>query len=265
MDVIEVIIYNDIHFKNYIYENYSKSFYGYLKSTKTLIYVNNKEVDINVNLKRNDILKIEYFNKEKNTIKVDKQIDIIYEDEYILVVDKEANLLTIPSINQIDSVYSRLINIRNDSINIITRLDKLTSGLILVSKKAYLVDTINNNIILKEYIAKTNDFLPDEKGIIDLPIKKSDTIKRIVDNRGKNAITKYEIIDKDNKIYKLQLLTGRTHQIRVHLSYYNCPIIGDSLYGGSDDKILNLICKKIKLIHPITNKEIEIDSKYELR
>ncbi len=265
MDFIEEIIKENIFLKDYIYKKYSKSFYGHLKSSNALFYINNKEVSINTHLKENDIFKIEYINKVKETKSIDKEVNVIYEDEYILILDKGSNLLTIPSIKEEDSLYSRLINkYKNDSINIITRLDKLTSGLVLVSKKSYLVDTISKNILLKEYIAKTNNYLPNEEGIINLPIKKSDTIKRIVDKEGKESITKYKLINKDKYIYKLELVTGRTHQIRVHLSYNNCPIVGDDLYGGIHSDKLHLIAYKLKLIHPITNEEISVESKYRL-
>ncbi len=263
MNFIEDTIKEDIFLKDYIYKKYSKSFYGFLKSTNAKFFVNNKEIEINSFLKTNDLFKIEYINKFKDTIKVHKEINILYEDDYLLIVDKEENLLTIPSRNEIDSVYSRVISLReNDSINIITRLDKLTSGIVVISKKSYLVETINKNILLKEYITRCNNYLPSNEGTIDLPIKKSDTIKRIIHKDGKSAITRYKLIDKENYIYKIQLLTGRTHQIRVHLSHYNCPILGDNLYGGKDSYKLHLVCKKINLIHPITNKELEIISKY---
>lgn len=261
MNLIENKINEDIHLKEYIYKKYSKKFYGYLKSTKAIFYVNNIEVDINTLLNKNDILKIKYLNKEKKTTKVNKEINILYEDEYLLIVDKESNLLTIPSRHEIDSIYSRVIFHReNDSINILTRLDKQTSGIVVISKKSYLVDKIN--ILSKEYTTKTNNYLPSDEGTINLPIKKSDTIKRIISEDGKQSITNYKLIDKENYIYKLNLITGRTHQIRVHLSHYNCCIIGDMLYGGDKHDRLLLVCSKVKLMHPITNKEIEVKSNY---
>lgn len=260
---IKVIIEEDIHSKNYIINNYSKKFYGYLKSSNSTFFVNNKKVELDIQLKKDDVYEIHYFNKEKNTTKINKEINIIYETDDILIVDKPYDLLTIPSRNEIDSLYSRVIFHREfDSINCLTRLDKTTRGLVLFVKKHYLVEKIE--IVKKEYLAKCSNYLKEEEGIINLPIFKSDTIKRVVDKDGKESITKYKLVDKDNYIYKLELLTGRTHQIRVHLSYNNCPINGDVLYGSKVEGELMLICNKLTFKDPKTNELIEVDSKYQM-
>lgn len=260
---IKVIIEKDTFSKDYIINNYSKKFYGYLKSTNSIFFVNNNIVQLDVQLKKSDVYEIHYYNKEKQTVKINKEIDILYEDDYLIILDKETNLLTIPSINEQDSLYSRLIFHReNDSINILTRLDKLTKGIVVVAKKHYLVNKIN--IIKKEYTAKTDNYLPNDEGIINLPILKTDSMKRIIDNRGKESITNYKLYNKEKHLYKLTLQTGRTHQIRVHLAHYNCPINGDSLYGSNIQSDLMLVCSSVELIHPITNKLIKIISNYTL-
>ncbi len=261
MNEIKHIIEEDTHIKDFIFKNYSKKFYGYLKSNKTIFIVNNNEVGINTYLKNNDILIIKYQNKNKETIKIDKEINILYEDNYLIILDKPHGLLTIPSINDIDSLYSRLLFHRGDfSLNVITRLDKLTSGIVVVAKKHFLVEQINSNIILKEYLAKTDKLLTSDNGIINLPIMKSDSTKRVVDELGKEAVTHYKLIKKEKHIYSLILKTGRTHQIRVHLSYNDAPIKGDELYGGSRSSYLHLNCNKVILFHPITKEELSITS-----
>lgn len=266
MEKIKIIINENIFIKDFIYKNYSKKFYGFLKSNNSLFLINNNIVDINSHLSINDEFVIMYNNKIKNTIMINKEVDIIYEDDYFLVVDKPYNLLTIPSKNEIDSLYSRLLYHKSEySLNIITRLDKLTRGLVVVAKKHYLANDLNENILLKEYTAKTDNLLPQESGIIDLPILKSDSIKRIIDEEGKKSITHYKLIDKDNKIYSLVLKTGRTHQIRVHLSSCSAPIYGDELYGSINKSDLCLICSNIEIKHPITNKIIKLSSNYKLR
>ncbi len=266
MQEIEFIIEEDIFSKDFIIKNFSKKFYGYLKSTKSLFFVNNKEVDLNCQLKVNDVYLIKYFNKVKNSILVNKDITILYEDDYIIALDKEHNLQTIPSKKENnDSLYNRVIFHRpNDSINIITRLDEPTAGVVIISKKSYLTKIITDGITKKLYIAKTVNLLDTIEGSIELNIKKSDTIKRVISNNGVFAKTLYKLIDKDNKIYELELITGRTHQIRVHLSYYNCSIVGDSLYGDSSGD-LNLVCREVQLVHPITKELIIIKSNFDLR
>ncbi len=263
MEILNFTIKEDVFSKDFIIKNYSRKFYGYLKSTKARFFVNNKEVEISYHLKINDQYKIIYTNKVKNTIGCNKDINILFEDEYFIILDKQPNLLTIPSKNNhIDSLYNRLVFHRNDcSLNIITRLDKLTSGCVVVTKKPYLVEQIKN-IITKQYIAKTIKPLPNTEGLIDLPIKKSEDIKRIIHEDGKSSQTKYKLL-KDN-IYEILLLTGRTHQIRVHFSHFGSYIIGDSLYGVDTNEDLKLICKKVSFIHPITKHLIEVESNYEL-
>lgn len=252
----------DIFSKEFIIKQFSRKFYGYLKSSKATFLVNNNKVEISHHLKINDIYEIHYINKEKSTIPCNKEINILYEDKYFIILDKEPNLLTIPSKNNhLDSLYNRVVFHRpNDSLNIVTRLDKLTSGCVLITKKSFLVNQLTN--IKKEYLAQTSNPLPLEEGLIDLPIKKGEDIKRIISEDGKSSQTKYKHLK--NNIYKIDLLTGRTHQIRVHFSYYNSPIIGDLLYGGTPYDNLKLICKKISFNHPITNEEISVISNYEM-
>lgn len=261
MNKIQYIITEDTFSKDFIIKNISKKFYGYLKSTNSIFFVNNKEVSLDIKLKKNDIYEIHYFNKEKETKKVNKEISILYEDEDLIILDKPAELLTIPSKYEEDSLYSRLIYHKEGSLNILTRLDKETKGIVVVAKKHYLVNKIN--ITNKEYITKLSNHLPNDMGIIELPIKKTSTIKRVIDSDGVNSITKYKLINKEKNIYQMNLVTGKTHQIRVHTAYFNCSIVGDSIYGVKD-KGLMLICKKVNLIHPITKKEIEVVSNYEL-
>lgn len=265
MNEIKTIIEEDIYLKDYIYKTYSKKFYGFLKSNNSLILINNNIVSINTHLKKNDELIIKYENKIKETLKIDKEIDILFEDGELIILDKPHDLLTIPSINEVDSLYSRLLFHRsNDSLNVITRLDKQTAGIVVVAKKHYLTKEISDNILLKQYTAQTDNLLPYEEDIINLPILKSNTSKRIIHKEGKESITHYKLLNKEKRIYSLILTTGRTHQIRVHLSHYNASIKGDTLYNGSCNDKLELVCSKVVLIHPSTKEKIEVNTRRDL-
>lgn len=267
MEIINLIVDEDCFSKDYLIKNFSRNFYGYLKSTKATFFVNKQPVDISYHLKKDDHYQINYFNKKHDVMKSNKPIKVVYEDDYIIILDKEANLLTIPSRNNFnDSLYNRLAYHYSDcSLNVITRLDAKTSGLVLVSKKEYLVEKIKQSNIEKNYICKTSNPLPKSMGIIDLPIGRIDGVKRGVIIDGKKSITEYTLIDDTKYCYKIKLHTGRTHQIRVHLSSFSCPIDGDGLYGSEIiSNKMQLICKNLKIIHPITERIIEVTSEYEL-
>lgn len=156
----------------------------------------------------------------------------------------------------------------NKKIRPINRLDRDTSGIVLFAKNEYLQELmINNTKIKKEYIAITDGILKEKSGTINLPIarKPGSIMERQVSEEGQTAITHYEVIRQiEDKfaLVKLELGTGRTHQIRVHLSYLKVPILGDTLYGNPTDLIARqaLHAYKLSFIHPITQKKLDITS-----
>ena len=200
-------------------------------------------------------------------------MDIIYEDEYFIAVNKESGI----------EVDSNLINIikkeytQFDNLYLVHRIDKFTSGIVIIARdeetKIYFEESFKNKTINKVYHAIVQGYLKKENGTIDISIgaDKKNPNRRIplsVKEGGETAITYYKVLKKLNEhtLLELKPITGRTHQIRVHLSYIGHPIIGDKIYSKNADiykmKGFALIAKEINFVHPITKKNIKISIKY---
>ena len=200
-------------------------------------------------------------------------INIIYEDEYFIAINKDAGI-------EVDNNLIKLIKEENNKIKnlyLVHRIDKYTSGIVILAKeeniKKYFEDAFKNRNINKIYHAIVEGIVKNKKGTINLSIgkDKKNPNKRIilsVKSGGENAITNYEILKilKEHTLMKLNPITGRTHQIRVHLSSIGHPIIGDKIYSKNAKiykmKSFALIAKEIHFIHPITKKNFDIIVEY---
>ena len=216
-----------------------------------------------------------------------KKLKIIYEDKYLIIVNKSAGEFTISRDNHYDNnlydevkTYVKKQNPK-DKIFIVHRLDKDTSGLMLVAKddKAHeiLADDFKNKRIHREYIALLDGVFPQEKAIVDAPIGRSKEFfdKMEVRSDGKKAITNIEVLKKykdytlvklvleNASLIELQLETGRTHQIRVHLSYIGYPVHNDPVYSGKKCTEFGqfLHSAYLKFKHPITGEILEFEAK----
>ena len=200
-------------------------------------------------------------------------INIIYEDEYFIAINKEAGI-------EVDDNLIKLIKKENNEIKnlyLVHRIDKYTSGIVILAKveniKKYFEEAFKNRNINKIYHAIVEGIVKNNKGTINLSIgkDKKNPNKRIplsVKLGGENAITNYEVLKrlKEHTLLKLNPITGRTHQIRVHLSSVGHPIIGDKIYYKNAKiykmKSFALIAKEIHFIHPITKKNFDIIVEY---
>lgn len=223
-----------------------------------------------------DVIKVLIdFEEDNSNIKPTKMpIDILYEDDYILIINKSSNIPVHPSALHYTDSLSNGVKYYFDSINLnkkirpVNRLDKDTSGIVLFAKNEYiqecLIKQMKLNLFKKEYIAVLDGLLENSFGTICEPIarKGNSIIEREVSESGDIAITHYEVIKKFNNmsLVKFLLETGRTHQIRVHSKYIGHPIIGDTLYGSSSPLINRqaLHAYKVSFVHPITKKQINI-------
>lgn len=245
------------------------------------IYLNNHILNTYTPLKPGDIITINFGYPEiQENIVSNKDIkfDILFEDNWLLIVNKPSNMPVHPTMRHYEDTLSNGIKTYYDSINLnkkirlVNRLDKDTSGIVIIAKCEYIQEQISKqmqqNIFKKEYLALVNGNLEltEDFKTINSPIKrKADSIiERVVSEDGEKAITKYKVIKNFNGYseVKIQLLTGRTHQIRVHFASIGHPILGDSLYGEETNLINRqaLHAKKICFIHPISHEKIKVEA-----
>lgn len=237
------------------------------------VLVNNKPVFSNYIVQENDIITAKIDFEEQDFI-VPEQINlnILYEDDYLIAVNKPAGIVVHPCSNHTSGTLANGLKYylnNNKKIRAINRLDKDTTGIVLFAKNEYIQELFIKHIkIEKEYIAIVEGKLTNKVGTINEPIsrKKDSIMEREISEEGQIAITHYEVIkeinDKNISLIKLQLETGRTHQIRVHMAYIGNSILGDTLYGNKSELIARqaLHAYRIKFEHPIYNKEIIIEA-----
>ena len=218
--------------------------------------------------------------KEKSTDLEAKylNLDIIYEDDDLLIINKPPFLLTHPTLKKVDiTLANGIVYYFNDKYKkklvprFVNRLDMNTSGLIIIAKNAFTQSFFQseNANIEKKYLAIAEDIIEDDHFIIEKSIyKDGDRLDRIIDERGQYAKTEFNVIERFKNIgvtlVECKLYTGRTHQIRVHLKSINHPIIGDSLYNPESkyNKIVNrqmLHSYFLEFNHPTTGKRLKID------
>ena len=243
------------------------------------ILVNGKSVKCSYKLKENDVILIkDGFVKKLNLEATKMDIDIVYEDEYLMVINKPSGLVVHPGAgNQNNTLvngllyYNKVLSKGEDfRPGVVHRLDKDTSGLMIVAKddKAHelLADDFKNKRIHREYTALLDGVFPQEVAIIDAPIGRSKEYfdKMEVRGDGKKAITNLKVIKKykDYTLVNLVLETGRTHQIRVHLSYIGYPVHNDPVYSNKKCTSFGqfLHSAYLKFTHPITGQVLEFTS-----
>lgn len=236
------------------------------------IHLNGTNCDTRSNLKTGDIITIDlnYEEDNSNIIPTKMDLEIIYEDEWMIVINKPAGIPIHPSLLHYNDSLSNGIKYYFDSIRLhkkirpVNRLDLNTSGVVIFAKCEYIQECFSKqmaeNLFEKIYLCIIENELEQNKGTINLPIsrKKGSIIEREVNPNGQNSITHYKVLEKfqDYSFVECKLETGRTHQIRVHMSNIGHPLLGDTLYGRPSKLISRqaLHSYKIKCTHPITNK-----------
>ena len=204
----------------------------------------------------------------------DIPINIVFEDDDLMVINKQPGLVVHPTKGHPSGTCANALSNymeqtgRIFKIRFVNRLDRDTSGLLLVAKNAYcqnhITDQMRKGQIHKKYLAIVKGVMESETGTIDLPIGRPDPedIRRGVISDGAPSVTHYKVVDhlKNHTLVELLLETGRTHQIRVHMSHIGHPVAGDTLYGEEDLELISrqaLHAAGLSLIHPITKEPVE--------
>lgn len=241
------------------------------------ILVNNQKVKPGFTIKENDKIKIEKIKEE--TLEPEKMdLDIVYEDDDVIVVNKPNGLVVHPGAGNPNHTlvnglmyHTKLSNVDESRPGIVHRIDAYTTGLLMVAKnnKAHqiLAEELKNKTVHRIYYALVWGVIPNDTGEIDAPIGRStkDRKKMCVTANGKKAITHFKVLKRFKKatLIELKLDTGRTHQIRVHMDYINHPVVNDPVYGNKpliDNSGQCLHAKELGFIHPTTKKYMEFNS-----
>lgn len=249
------------------------------------VTLNGKTASKSDKVKIGDIVEITYPEPvSSEAVPQDIPLDIIYEDDDLLVVNKPKGMVVHPAAGNPDgTLVNALLYHCGDRLSgiggvvrpgIVHRIDKDTSGLLMVAKNdtahLKLSEQIKEHSFTREYEAVIIGHLKEQKGSIDAPIGRSKNDRKkmaVTELNSKNAVTRYEVLEEypGFSYVRLRLETGRTHQIRVHMAYLGHPLAGDGVYGGRNaERIMEsgqcLHARKIGFIHPTTGKYMEFTS-----
>jgi 23S rRNA pseudouridine1911/1915/1917 synthase len=265
----------DTYISENLKDDYSRSQVKHL-ILKGLVYVSGSIRKPNYQVKRNDLIDIEFpSNQEQCVLAQDIPLDIVYEDEDIIVINKPSGMVVHPASGNKDKTLVNALMFHTKGRlahadtsprpGIVHRLDKEVSGLIIAAKtdNAYnkLVGDFKKRQVGKVYVAFVEGRVLKDSGSLDLPIGRSARDRKKMAVRffnSKEALTSFKVLRRYAGYTKLCICikTGRTHQIRVHMSYMSHPIIGDTKYGGRKFTRIALYAAELELDHPVTGKKL---------
>ena len=267
----------------YIAENFNELSRTMIKKLieSNNILVNDKSEKVSYKVQANDNISIDIPEAKETKLKAQEiPLDIIYEDSDIIVVNKPKGMVVHPANgNPGGTLVNAILAICKNSLSgiggelrpgIVHRLDKDTSGLIIVAKNdnahINMSEQIKERNVKKTYIALVRGNVPEEEATINMPIGRStkDRKKMAVTKNGKQAITHFKVLKRYSKytLLEIKIETGRTHQIRVHMAEIGYPVVGDAVYSNGKNEFgiegQMLHAYKLEFMHPITNKHMEL-------
>lgn len=259
---------------NNLHKDYSRTYFqNMIKDGKVL--VNSKKVHPSYKAKKDDVIEYEIEETAPITLKAEKiPLDIIYEDDDIIVINKQADLVVHPSYgHETGTLLNALLYHFKNKISpfMVHRLDKDTTGAIIFAKneksKVSLSKQFQKRTINKTYIAAVTGAVLEDNGRIEAPLGRSLANRKIIEVgplAKKMAITEFKVLsrNRDMSLLQVHIITGRTHQIRSHMKYIGHPVLGDIAYGGSDHigdmKFTRQMLHSYRIIftHPVTSKQM---------
>ena len=249
------------------------------------VLVNDKPAKASLKVNTNDVIKVTVLEDKPLEVAAEEiPLKTIYEDEDILIIDKPQGMVVHPSFGHNEhTLVNAVLHHCSDlsGINgvirpgIVHRIDKDTSGLICVAKNDtahnFLAEQLKNHTMNRTYVALVRGVIKENHGTVNMPIGRDKHNRQkmaVTRENSKEAITNFDVLQRyaNNTLIECHLVTGRTHQIRVHMAYIGYPVEGDPLYGGRSYKKLYdggqlLTAVKLKLIHPTSKKEMEFETK----
>ncbi len=270
--------YSGCSIKDILYNHYKMSsrLISKLKRNKGIL-LNGKSEFVTMSVEKGDILKIVLPSEtSENIVSTPMSLNVVYEDSDIMIINKSPDLPVHPCQGNYDHTLANgVMNYWKKRgcqyvFRPVHRLDKNTSGLILIAKNQYAHQQLSgqamNKQLIRKYVAIVHGLINKPEGVIILPIarKPGSIIERMISEKGQESITCYKVLKKLNSLtmVELSLRTGRTHQIRVHMSYIGHSLVGDWLYGNEDCELIKrhaLHSCSLRFTHPVTRKTMRFD------
>jgi 23S rRNA pseudouridine1911/1915/1917 synthase len=236
-----------------------------------LVKVNNKTPYLEDKITKGSIIEVALTKETNKLLLVNKPLEVLYEDTYLMIVNKVHNLSATPTkatleynLSGIIANYFRNMKI-NSKVHLVNRLDFETSGITLVAKHQFIHSLLNDTKVISKYRAKLTGVIKPLSGVIEKRISKLESSKeRVESSIGYDSVTKYVVknIENNESNVEAELVKGRSPQLRLHFKLMGHPIVGDKLYGGKG-KTLHLQNFFIKFKHPITSRIISVKLKRE--